>query len=290
MENGPRFTVVVPTRDRPRALGRCLAALEQQQECGDFEIVVVDDGSTEANEVAGAVAQNPVARLIRTAPADSSQARNRGVRAARGPIILLVDDDCEPRGGWAEALLATLEQGADVAAGLCVNGDSSDALGEATQTVLDHLTLQSRRPGGEVGFAPTYNLACRRSVLLEVPFDESYGNWGADRDWCARLTRRGYAIVLDPDAVVDHRQVLDLRRFWSKHHWYGRGSARFHRMHGVQLERPRFYLGLLRAGFQRSPKVGAAVCLAQLANAAGFAAEALSLRLPRRSGARAMGR
>jgi mycofactocin glycosyltransferase len=278
MGNGPRFTVVVPTRDRPRALARCLAALGQQKGCGDFEIVVVDDGSNEADEVAGAVVQNCLARLIRTAQAGSSPARNRGVRAARSPIILLVDDDCEPRGGWAAALLARLEQGADVAAGLCVNGNSSDAFGEATQTVLDHLTLQSRRPAGEVGFAPTYNLACRRSVLLEVPFDESYGNSGADRDWCARLAQRGYAIVLDPGAVVDHRQLLDLRRFWSKHHWYGRGSARFHRMQGVQLERPRFYLRLLRAGFQRGPKVGAAVCLAQLATAAGFATEALLLR------------
>jgi glycosyltransferase involved in cell wall biosynthesis len=278
MGNAPRFTVVVPTRDRPRALARCLAALEQQEGCGEFEIVVVDDGSSQADEVAGAVAQSRRARLIRTAPVGSSPARNHGVRAARGPIILLVDDDCEPRDGWAAALLATLERGADIAAGRGVNADSSGPFGEATQTVLDHLTLQSRLPGGEVGFAPTYNLACRRSVLLEVPFDERYGNSGADRDWCVRLAQRGYAIVLDPDAVVDHRQTFDLGLFWIKHHSYGRGSARFHRTQGVRFERPGFYVGLLRAGFGRGPKVGIAVCLAQLATAAGFATEALSLR------------
>jgi glycosyltransferase involved in cell wall biosynthesis len=278
MGSGPQFTVVVPTRDRPGSLARCLEALEKQEGCEDFEIIVVDDGSSESDEVAAVVAKSRLARLVRTAPAGSAPARNRGVRNARAPIVLLLDDDCEPHDGWAAALLATLEQGADVAAGRCVNVDSSDALGEATQSVLDHLTLQSLRPSGAVGFAPTYNLACMRSVLLEVPFDESYANSGADRDWCVRLAQCGYAIVLDSEAVVDHRQILDFGRFWRKHRAYGRGSARFHRMQGVRFERPGFYLGLVRAGFRRGAKVGLAVCLAQLATAAGFATEALSLR------------
>ena len=278
MANELRFTVVVPTRDRPHSLALCLAALERLEECGAFEIVVVDDGSSEADEVAVVVAESRLARLVRTAPTGSASARNRGVRDARAPIVLLLDDDCEPRAGWAAALLATVEDGADVAAGRSVNVGSSDAFGEATQTVLDHITLQSLRPGGAVGFAPTYNLACTRDVLLEVPFDECYVNSGADRDWCAQLTQRGYSIALASEAIVDHRQALDLGRFWRKHRAYGRGSARFHRKQGVGFESPGFYLGLVRAGFRKEARVGLAVCLAQLATAAGFATEALSRR------------
>jgi hypothetical protein len=63
-----------------------------------------------------------------------------------------------------------------------------------------------------------------------------------------------------------------------KHREYGRGSARFHRAHGVRFEHPDFYLGLLRAGFRKGANVGLAVCLSQLATAAGSAEQALSVR------------
>jgi GT2 family glycosyltransferase len=271
----PLFTVVIPTRDRPKSLALCLAALERQEAGAPFEIVVVDDGSSAADEVAAVVRDSGRARLVRTAPSGSATARNRGVRDAGAPIVVLLDDDCEPRAGWAAALLGAIEAGADAAAGRGVNADPSDAFGEATQAVLDHLTLQSRRPDGALGFAPTFNLACRRDVLLELPFEEYYVNSGADRDWCVRLAERGYSLVLAPRAVIDHRQTLDLGRFWRKHHEYGRGSARFHRKQDVGFEHSGFYFGLVREGFRRGVRVGLAVGLSQLATATGFAREAL---------------
>ena len=278
MREEPRFTVVVPTRDRPRALERCLRALRAQEVEGDFEIVIVDDGSRAADDVSTVVAACDRARLVRTAPAGSVQARNRGIEEARAPLVLLLDDDCEPAPGWAATLVPPIERGAAAAAGRCVNADPSDALADATQVVLDFLTLWAVRPDGTTGFAPTYNLACRREVALAVPFEESYVNQGADRDWCARLVQQGLSIAFEPDAIVVHRQTVGLRAFWRKHREYGRGSARFHRRHGTGLERPGFYVGLLRAGFRRGPRTGAAVLLSQLATAVGFSRQAVTRR------------
>jgi mycofactocin glycosyltransferase len=265
----PEFTVVIPTKDRAAPLARCLDALERQEGCPEFEIVVVDDGSSAAHEVAAAVAASPRARLVRTPPSGSAPARNRGIREGRTPTILLLDDDCEPVPHWAAALLRTLDAGADVAAGVCVSPDPTDPYSEATQTVLDYITLQTRQPDGAVRFAPTYNLGCRRELLLDEPFDEAFANSGADREWCARLVRHGYTVMLDADAVIVHRQSLDLAGFWRKHLEYGEGSAHFRRREGLSLERPAFYLGLVRAGFGKSLGVGLAVCLAQLATAVG---------------------
>ena len=223
------------------------------------------------------------ARLVRTPPSGSATARNRGVHEARAPIVLLLDDDCEPHPGWAAGLLAAVEEGADAAAGRGVNADKSDSFGEATQTVLDHLTLQSRRSDGTIGFAPTYNLAFRREIALETPFEEYYVNSGADRDWCKRLTERGRSIALVPEAIIDHRQTYDLRSFWRKHCDYGCGSARFHRKLDVGFEGPGFYVGLVREGFRRGVSVGLAVCFSQLATATGFAMETVTRRRTRRS-------
>jgi glycosyltransferase involved in cell wall biosynthesis len=268
--NDPRFTVVVPTRDRPGSLARCLEAVGHQDVEGEFEVVVVDDGSRAAEDVAAVVGSNGRARLVRTPPGGSAQARNRGVRAARAPVVLMLDDDCEPRPNWAATLVAAVEGGAPAAAGRCANPEPADALAEATQTILDYLTLASLRPDGTATFVPTYNLACRRELALSLPFDESYVNEGADRDWCARLLQSGSSIAFEPIAVVDHRQRLGLGSFWRKHSGYGSGSARFHRKHGSGLEPPGFYARLLVAGFRKNPKTGLALCLAQLATAVGF--------------------
>lgn len=278
MSGDLRFTVVVPTRDRPRALERCLRTLRAQEVDGDFEVVVVDDGSRATDDVSAVVAASDRSRLVRTGPAGPVQARNRGIEAARAPLVLLLDDDCEPGPGWAAALLPPIERGTAAAAGRCVNADPSDALADATQVVLDFLTLRSVLPDGTTSFAPTYNLACRREVALAVPFQESYVDQGADRDWCARLVQQGFSIAFEPDAIVVHRQSVGLRAFWRKHLEYGRGSARFHRRHGTGLERPGFYIGLLRAGFRRGPRTGAAVLLAQVATAAGFGLQAVTER------------
>lgn len=269
------FTVVIPTRDRPRSLELCLAALERQTGCGDFAIVVVDDGSRAREDVAAVVAASPRARLVRTAPRGASIARNVGARESETSVVLFLDDDCLPEPAWAAALVRAVEAGAVVVAGSAVNSSRSDAYGEATQVVLDYLTEAEAGHDGTTAFAPTYNLACRRELLLEEPFEEWYENAGADRDWCARLAARGMRIARAESAVVTHLQVLDLSRFLSKHFTYGSGSQRFRRRHHLGLERPSYYARLVRSGFARGGRVGLAVCLAQVATAAGFVAGSL---------------
>lgn len=274
----PRFSVVIPTRDRPGALAGCLAALRRQQGCGEFEVVVVDDGSRLEEEVAAVVRHDWRSRLVRMPPTGSAPARNLGAREARSPLVLFVDDDCEPRPQWAAALTSALENGAKVVAGCTLNADPEDVFAEATQVVLEYITLRSVAASGDVAFAPTCNLACVRELLLDLPFDERYVNSGADRDWCARLARRGHSIAFQRDAIVDHRQLLDLSAFVLKHREYGQGSAKYHRRQAVRFERPGFYAGLLRAGFERGGRVGLAVCLAQLATAVGVANDTLAMR------------
>jgi hypothetical protein len=92
------------------------------------------------------------------------------------------------------------------------------------------------------------------------------------------LEARGLLIATVEEAVVTHRQLLDLGRFVRKHYHYGRGSRRYRRRHHLGLERPGFYAGLVQSGFTRGARVGLSICVAQLATAAGYAAASLSRR------------
>jgi len=88
---GPFFAVVIPVHNRPGELARAVDSVLAQT-CRDFELVVVDDGSTDAtSEVAASYGDR--IRLIRQENAGVSAARNRGIAATRAPWIALLDSD-----------------------------------------------------------------------------------------------------------------------------------------------------------------------------------------------------
>jgi glycosyltransferase involved in cell wall biosynthesis len=274
----PAICVVVPTRDRPEGLGRCLAAVERQTCERELEIVVVDDGSRDPGRVAAVVAASPRAACVRLEGGGPAAARNAGVRSARAEIVCFTDDDCEPSAGWAAGLAAAIDAGAPAAAGPTVVARTGDALARATQLITDHLVERSRRSPAEVEFAPTSNLACLAGVLRAVPFDEGYPGYGEDRDWCARLRMAGHRLAWAQSAVVVHHQRLDLERFVRKHARYGRGAYRFRRSNPAfsHLEPAEFYVSMVRRAAGGGASTAAAVCLAQAATATGFLHEAIS--------------
>jgi GT2 family glycosyltransferase len=146
-------------------------------------------------------------------------------------------------------------------------GPGDDVLAAASQLVSNAAT------------APGSNIACRRDLLRAIPFDESYTGAGEERDWYARLAADGKAIDLEPRAVVLHYPPPSIGAFWRKHVGYGRGAYRFRRAHrGGRLEDLSFYTRLVRSGFRNGVRIGLAVCLAELATAVGFIAEARAHR------------
>jgi glycosyltransferase involved in cell wall biosynthesis len=257
-EAGPRISVVVPTRERPEALRRCLAVLEAQTV--PVEIVVVED-------------------VDGRGPA---WARNEGVRRARGETVCFTDDDCESLPGWAEALAAPILAGeVQATAGPTTVGDGATAADRAWEAIVGYLQQQAAQPGtASPGFAATANLACARGLMEELPFDESFpAAAGEDRDWAERATRRGARPLFVSEAAVVHRHGLGWGDFLRQQYRYGRGAARYRSAGaGRDFGSPSFYLGLLQRGFAAGPSTGLLACAAQAATLAGIVAETFSAR------------
>ena len=274
-------SVVVPTRDRPEALRRCLRSLAGQTH-PPAEVIVIDDGSREPVQTRNALTVLDGATLLRLEGAGPAAARNAGARAARGDVICFTDDDCVAAPDWV-ARLAPRAAEAGAAAGHTRPAPGAGPPARATQALINHLQAWADRQGSpSAGFAPACNLAVTREVFRRVGFDESYpGAAGEDRDWAARAAASGAAPRFVPEAEVVHHVDDTALAFLRRQFRYGRGAAQFRREALAdgpprRLGTPAFYLGLIRAGFAAGPAAGLLVLLAQPATAAGVAAERLS--------------
>lgn len=255
----PRVSVVVPTRDRPELLRRCLAALEKQTL--PVEVVVVEDRE----------GRGP------------AWARNEGARRAGGEVVCFTDDDCAPVPRWAEALTTPILAGdAEASSGPVSMGEGATAADQAWEVIVNYLQVKAAAPGtASPGFAVTANLAARRSLLDRLPFDELFpAAAGEDRDWGERAAREGVADRYVPAASVIHQSGTGARDFLRQQYRYGQGAARYR---SASPSRRRgsigFYLGLIRAGFAAGVAPGLLVCVAQLATVAGVIRETVRTRV-----------
>ena len=104
----PVFSVVIPLYNKERYVRRCLDSILAQR-FADFEVVVVDDGSTDDSTEIVAACNDPRLRLIRQANGGVSAARNRGIAEARAEWIAFLDADDEYLPGFLDEVRACIE-------------------------------------------------------------------------------------------------------------------------------------------------------------------------------------
>lgn len=146
-------TVIIPARDAAGTLGATLAALARQETTAGFEVIVVDDGSSDQTAAVAETGAVPV-RLLRGTGYGPASARNLGAAAASGRALLFTDADCVPESGWLTAALRALEH-ADLVQGQVLPAD------DIPRGPYDRFIVVV----SEYGLYETANLAIRRDLF-----------------------------------------------------------------------------------------------------------------------------
>jgi glycosyltransferase involved in cell wall biosynthesis len=296
----PDITVVVPTYRRPAELARLLRALAGQDAPGlVWDVVVVDNDPPGARPVvAGAAGAGlRVAYLAEPVPG-TARARNRGLGAASGEVVVCVDDDVVPEPGWLAALVAPILAGdCDVTGGRVVLDPAVTRPFWLNEEALGGYLARYDRGGAPVDlvdpadYVITANAAFRAALVREVGgFDTALGPVGAvplaneELALCRRLHAAGARIRYVPATVVHElpRERLRVRYLLRRTFTQGRSDWLLDR--DTYVARPwrgapwaarylRRELALRwRQGLWRPSEVVLAAC--DLARAAGFLREA----------------
>jgi glycosyltransferase involved in cell wall biosynthesis len=252
-------SVVLPVRNMAATIDGQLRALAQQQSTVEWELIVVDNGSTDAT-VARAdqvcVRHGGSWRVVRApAPLSSGHARNVGAQHATGRYLLFCDGDDEVSAGWVDAMAIGLERTELVTGPLDhVSLNTSDAASALREFGVRH-------PPVAYDFLP-YALSCNVGVRREV-FDALDGfdarlRSGGDMDFSWRAQCAGYELGFADDAIVRRRLPTSARAQLRRHFRYARTAPLLYRRfanHGMPRSSATRAAGHVLVLLARSPEL-----------------------------------
>jgi mycofactocin system glycosyltransferase len=256
------LTVVVPVRDRPAQLARCLDAVRRT--CPDAAVVVVDDGSRDPVPLHTICAAGG-ARLIRhERPRGPGAARNAGLAVCATPFVGFVDSDVVVPDGAPGRLLGHLGDPSVGAVSPRVRGlpPARGAIGayEARHSALD---MGHRGglvgPGRPVSYVPSAVLFARRGAIGDG-FDAAL-RVGEDVDLVWRLCRAGWRVRYASEVDIWHEHRVRLREFTADRWRYARSLGPLARRHPGAAPAMRVNPGLVAPwalGLAGRPRVAAA--------------------------------
>jgi glycosyltransferase involved in cell wall biosynthesis len=202
----PRVSVVVPALNEAAFLPRCLQALAAQDYAGGYEVIVVDNNSTDATS---AIARSYGATVVCEPEPGVCSARQKGTEVARGEIVVSTDADTTVGPGWLSRITATFDGNSEC---VCVAGPcqyrGGPWWGMAYIKVLFGLVCGVFRVTGHVFYVTATNLAFRKSAF--TGYDVTLTQGGDEVDLLRRLRRRGKVVfVRENPCLTSPRRLVN---------------------------------------------------------------------------------
>lgn len=210
-------TVVIPAFNEEKHIGSCLAALEEQTlPCDQFEVVLVDNGSSDNTiPVAKKSVHSFALRIVSRPGINVSAVRNFGASLGHGEIVAFLDADCIVEAKWlAEAVRLAPAQG--------IWGAHYRVPANATWIAKTWFRYQATEQDGEVSFIPSSNMFLwRRDFNVLNGFDEAIRT-SEDVELCARAHDAKMPVIAFPALAVVHEGVpRSITQFYRQNRWHG---------------------------------------------------------------------
>jgi len=231
-------SVIIPVYNDPRVELAVQALLAQDYPASAFEIIVVDNASTDDTPAILRRLQATHPERIRLGLEDEIQssyaARNKGIEMARGDILAFTDSDCIPTPSWLSAGVAgMIAQGAS-----CAGGAIEFTFQGGRPNVYEYWDaarkLNQRHYVQDVGFAATANFFVYRGILERHGFFRSDLISGGDYEFGRRVTQAGETMIYLPEAIAHHPARATFWAIYRKSRRVARGQQQLERLSLLQ--------------------------------------------------------
>ena len=217
------FSIIVPVYNRRDEVAELLASLEKQSDKG-FEVIIVEDGSTEPCEKECSNAKGIDIAYHYKDNEGRSIARNYGMERAGGDYFIFVDSDCILPPDYIEKLRESLSNNyVDCFGGPDSAHESFSPLQKAINFAMTSFLTTGGIRGGKISmekFTPrTFNMGFSKDVYNKVGgFREMFSE---DIDMSTRIKQADFSITLFPEVKVFHKRRVSLKKFWKQVHVFG---------------------------------------------------------------------
>lgn len=253
-----RFSVIIPSYNRADEVIDLLRSLQAQTcEHSRFEVLVIDDGSTDAteqkvNELASQVDFH--LRFFRRNHEGPGPARNFGMSQAEGEYFLFIDSDCQADANWLKEIDEAITKEAPDAFG---GPDSVLDSFTPLQKAIDYSMTSFLTTGGMRGhsqkrlakFYPrSFNMGIRREVYEKLG---GMGNLrhGQDIEFSRRIVASGAKVIYIPNAIVYHKRRTSLRKFFRQMFNWGVARINLSYLDAGNLEPLHFIPAIAAVGY-----------------------------------------
>ncbi|MCL6443035.1 MAG: glycosyltransferase [Alicyclobacillus sp.] len=204
-----RITVIIPTRNRPQDLQRCLLGLRDNDLQLLEEVIVIDDGSDIPLYAAVQVPGLPV-RVIRNDTAKGAAAsRNIAGMMAKSNVIAFLDDDAVPSPDWLKIIERELTPNRGAITGRVLRFDAG-LVSQARQARYDK-RYETLTKGQTVSFFSGGNSAVWTDLFQKAGGFKQHGS-GGDNGLITDLESQGYKVHFIPELVILHRNSKGLKK------------------------------------------------------------------------------
>ena len=215
---GITVSVIVPAFNAEDTLPECIDALLHQTVARDeYEVIVVDDGSTDGT--AQVAQRSGVIRILQPHRGPGA-ARNAGIQWARGDLLLFTDADCVPAPNWIEAMALPFVNPEVAGCKGIYRTHQRNLIARFVQVEYEE-KYRAMEGTTSIDFVDTYSAAYRKRVLMhEGCFSEEILA-AEDAELSFRLAQRGYRLVFNPQGFVYHRHSQSIGHYVRRKFRYG---------------------------------------------------------------------
>jgi len=225
-----KISIIIPLLDAERTILHTLRALERQTR-KDFEVIIVDDGSTDMSAkllVQFSEQSNLQIKLIHQENSGPAKARNTGAEQAEGEALIFLDSDCIPTENWVEEMTRFLNR--DVAGCYCGNKARNSESIAARCVEYEMTRRHEKMVGKDIDSISTYSASFLKRVFFECGgFDKQYRQASSeDFDLTFNITRKGYKLRFVVSTFVYKYNPASWREYFRKQFTRGYWTVKLH--------------------------------------------------------------